>query len=155
MKTYQFYKEEGNLFIFKNQPVFMSLMVIFMLIAAVIAYRERMPLLLILFFIAAAALIAINFFAKKLVIDPQRKTITGRHSIFVSAKTYSFEDFTNFNILAMKYMGLFTTNVILSAHFNVNGKTKILTIGQSITRKGIQKMVNETEDIMRLNESIR
>lgn len=154
MNSYQFYKKDGTLYVFKNQPVFISILVILFFIAAGLAYKYRIPFLG-LFLIAVGILIIINFFAKKLVIDPQRKTITGKHSIFVPAKTYSFQDFTGFQILVMRYMGLIRTNVILSIHFNANGKDEKLTIGQSLTRKAIQKMVNETEDIMRLNENIR
>lgn len=154
MNSYQFYKKDGTLYVFKNQPVFISILVILFFIAAGLTYKYGIPLLG-LFLIAVGILIIVNFFAKKLVIDPQRRTITGKHSIFVPAKTYSFQDFTGFQMLVMRYMGLIRTNVILSIHFNVNGKDEKLTIGQSLTRKGIQKMVNETEDIMRLNENIR
>lgn len=41
---------------------------------------------------------------------------------------------------------------MLSVYFEVDGKEEYLTIGQSLTQKGIQKMVNETEDIMKINE---
>ncbi|MCJ7934925.1 MAG: hypothetical protein MUW56_15210 [Chryseobacterium sp.] len=40
---------------------------------------------------------------------------------------------------------------MLSIYFEVDGKEKQLTIGQALTQKGIQKMVNETEDIMNIN----
>lgn len=80
-----------------------------------------------------------------------RKTITGKHTIFVPARTYPIENFTNFHVLATKYMGFITTNVILSIYFEVDGKEKKLTIGQALTQGGIQKMVNETEDIMNIN----
>ncbi|KMQ58476.1 hypothetical protein ACM46_22520 [Chryseobacterium angstadtii] len=154
MKNYQFYRKDGTLFIFKNQPVFIFILAILMFIAAGMVYKIRLPLLGVVL-IAFGVLIIVNFFAKKLVIDTVQKTVTGKHSIFVPAKTYSFADFTGFRVVAMKYMGFITTNVMLAIHFNVNGKEEKLTIGQALTHKGIQKMVNETEDIMSLNENIR
>lgn len=150
MNSYQFYKQEGNQYIFKNQPVFVSVLCIFFLIIAGLIFKDVQILSLIL--IALVALIAINFFTKKLIIDMDRKTITGKHTIFVPARTYDLKDFTNFHVLATKYMGFITTNVILSIYFEVDGKEKHLTIGQALTQKGIQKMVNETEDIMKINE---
>lgn len=153
MKTYQFYKKEGHVFIFKNQPVFMSIMVIIMFVIAGLSYKYHFPLLG-WFLVALALLMVANFFAKKFVIDPQQQTITCKPSIFVSAKTYSFQDFTNFEVLAMKYLGFLTTNVFLNIHFVVNGKESKFMVGQTITHKGIQKMVNETEDIMRINENV-
>jgi len=154
MKTYQFYKEEGNLFIFKNQPIFSSVLAIIMLVIAGASYKYNFPLMG-WFLVALAILIIANFFAKKFVIDPQQQTITCKPSVFVATKTYSFQDFTNFEVLAMKYLGFITTNVFLNIHFEVNGKEAKFMIGQTLTHKGIQKMVNETEDIMRLNENIR
>lgn len=150
MNSYKFYKQEGNQYIFKNQPVFVSVLCIFFLIIAGLIFKDVQILSLIL--IALVALIAINFFVKKLIIDMDRKTITGKHTIFVPARTYDLKDFTNFHVLATKYMGFITTNVILSIYFEVDGKEKHLTIGQALTQKGIQKMVNETEDIMKINE---
>nr|WP_315031264.1 hypothetical protein [uncultured Chryseobacterium sp.] len=150
MNTLKFYKKEGNLYTFKNQPVFISVLSAFFLVVAVLTFNSVRPLSLIL--IAVVVLIMINFFAKKFVIDVDRQTITGKHSIFVSAQTYPIQDFTNFEVLATKYMGFITTNVMLSMHFNAGGKDKRLTIGQALTQKGIQKMVNETEDIMNSNQ---
>ncbi|AZA92518.1 Uncharacterised protein [Chryseobacterium nakagawai] len=150
MNSYKFYKQEGNQYIFKNQPVFVSVLCLFFLIIAGLIFKDVRTLSLIL--IALVILIAINFFTKKFVIDMDRKTITGKHTIFVPARTYDIKDFTNFHVLATKYMGFITTNVVLSIYFEVDGKEKHLTIGQALTQKGIQKMVNETEDIMKINE---
>ncbi|WP_160139230.1 hypothetical protein [Chryseobacterium sp. c4a] len=150
MNSYQFYKQEGNQYIFKNQPVFVTVLcLIFLIIAGVIFNNARTVSLII---IAVVALIVINFFTKKLIIDMDRKTITGKHTIFVAARTYNLKDFTNFYVLSTKYMGFITTNVVLSIYFEVDGKEKYLTIGQALTQKGIQKMVNETEDIMKIND---
>ncbi|MGE8554140.1 MAG: hypothetical protein ACN6OB_09475 [Chryseobacterium jejuense] len=150
MNSYKFYKQEGNQYIFKNQPVFVSVLCLFFLIIAGLVFKDVRVLSLVL--IALVVLIAINFFTKKFVIDMDRKTITGKHTIFVPARTYDLKDFTNFHVLATKYLGFITTNVILSIYFEVDGKEKHLTIGQALTQKGIQKMVNETEDIMKINE---
>ncbi|PWN63566.1 hypothetical protein C1631_021540 [Chryseobacterium phosphatilyticum] len=150
MNTLSFYKKDGNLYVFKNQPVFIAILSIIFLAIAVWTFSSIKLLSLAL--IALVVLIVINFFAKKFIIDVERQTITGKHSIFVPAQTYSMNDFTNFEVIATKYMGLITTNVMLSAHFNINGKDKRLTIGQALTQKGIQKMVNETEDIMAINQ---
>ncbi|WP_106917238.1 hypothetical protein [Chryseobacterium aurantiacum] len=151
MSSYQFYKKDGNKYIFKNQPVFITVLSILLLAFAVFIFNNVRILSLII--MATVVLIIINFFTKKFIIDMDRKTITGKHTIFVPAKTYDIKDFTNFNVLATKYLGLITTNVILSIYFEVDGKEKHLTIGQALSQKGIQKMVNETEDIMNINES--
>ncbi|WP_278379432.1 hypothetical protein [Chryseobacterium arthrosphaerae] len=150
MNNYQFYKQEGNQYIFKNQPVFITVLcIIFLIIAGFIFNSSRTVSFII---IAVVALIIVNFFTKKFIIDMERKTITGKHTIFVPARTYDIKDFTNFHVLATKYLGFITTNVILSVYFEVDGKEKHLTIGQAVTQRGIQKMANETEDIMKINE---
>ncbi|SFN21452.1 hypothetical protein SAMN05421594_1523 [Chryseobacterium oleae] len=154
MNTYQFYKKEGNLLIFKNQPIFVAVLAILTFIAAGFSYKYKIPLLA-LFLVAFGGLMIANFFAKKFVIDPQQQTITCKPSVFVGAKTYSFQDFTHFEVLAMKYLGFITTNVFLNIYFEVNGKEHKFMVGQALTHKSIQKMVNETEDIMRLNENKR
>jgi hypothetical protein len=149
MNNYKFYKQEGNQYIFKNQPVFVMVLCIFFLIVAGLLFNSVRTLSYVL--IAVVVLILINFFTKKFIIDMDRMTITGKHTIFVPARTYPIDNFRNFHVLATKYMGFITTNVILSIYFEVEGKEKKLTIGQAITQKGIQKMVNETEDIMNIN----
>ncbi|REC46746.1 hypothetical protein [Chryseobacterium pennipullorum] len=149
MNTQRFYKKEGSQYVFKNQPVFISVLVLIFLAIGVLTFNNVRILSLIIF--ALVVIMVLNFFAKKFVIDTERQTITGKASIFVPAKTYSFQDFTNFEVLAMKYMGFITTNVMLSIHFEVNGKHEKLSIGQALTRREIQKMVNETEDIMNIN----
>lgn len=151
MNSYQFYKQEGNQYIFKNQPVFITILCLFLLIIAGFIFNNARTVSLII--IAVVVLIVINFFTKKLIIDMDRKTITGKNTIFVPARTYDIKDFTNFHVLSTKYLGFITTNVILSIYFEVDGKEKYLTIGQAISQKGIQKMVNETEDIMKINDS--
>ncbi|WP_336960977.1 hypothetical protein [Chryseobacterium contaminans] len=150
MNSYQFYKQEGNQYIFKNQPVFITILCLILLVIAGLIFNNARTVSLIM--IAVVVLIVINFFTKKFIIDMDRKTITGKHTIFVPAKTYNIKDFTNFQVLATKYLGFITTNVILSIHFEVDGKEKYLTVGQALSQKGIQKMVNETEDIMKINE---
>lgn len=150
MSSYQFYKQEGNQYVFKNQPVFITIVCLIFLIIAGFIFNSARTVSLIM--IAVVALIVINFFTKKFIIDMDRKTITGKHTIFVPSRTYDIKDFTNFHVLATKYMGFITTNVILSIYFEVDGKEKYLTIGQALNQKGIQKMVNETEDIMKINE---
>lgn len=150
MNSYKFYKQEGNQYIFKNQPVFITILSIFLLAIAILIFNNARILSLII--MALVVLIIINFFTKKFIIDMDRKTITGKHTIFVPARTYELKDFTNFHVLATKYMGLITTNVALSIYFEVDGKERQLTIGQALTQKGIQKMVNETEDIMKIND---
>jgi len=149
MNNYKFYKQEGNQYIFKNQPVFVSVLCIIFLIVAVLLFNSVRTLSYVI--IAVVALILVNFFTKKFIIDMDRMTITGKHTIFVPARTYPIDNFRNFHVLATKYMGFITTNVMLSMYFEVNGKEKQLTIGQALTQKGIQKMVNETEDIMNIN----
>lgn len=149
MNSYQFYKQEGNQYIFKNQPVFITILCLIFLVIAGLIFNSARTVSLIM--IAVVVLIIINFFTKKFIIDMDRKTITGKHTIFVPAKTYEIKDFTNFHVLATKYLGFITTNVILSVYFEVDGKEKHLTIGQALTQRGIQKMVNETEDIMKIN----
>ena len=149
MNNYKFYKQEGNQYIFKNQPVFITVLCIIFLIVAGLLFNSVRTLSYVI--IAVVALILVNFFTKKFIIDMDRMTITGKHTIFVPARTYPIENFRNFHVLATKYMGFITTNVMLSVYFEVNGKEKQLTIGQALTQRGIQKMVNETEDIMNIN----
>lgn len=149
MNNYKFYKQEGNQYIFKNQPVFITVLCIIFLIVAGLLFNSVRILSYVI--IAVVALILVNFFTKKFIIDMDRMTITGKHTIFVPARTYPIENFRNFHVLATKYMGFITTNVMLSAYFEVDGKEKQLTIGQALTQRGIQKMVNETEDIMNIN----
>ncbi|AZB35495.1 hypothetical protein [Chryseobacterium bernardetii] len=151
MNSYKFYKQEGNQYIFKNQPVFITILCLIFLVIAGLIFNNARTVSLIM--VAVVALIVINFFTKKFIIDMDRKTITGKHTIFVPARTYDMKDFTNFHVLSTKYLGLITTNVVLSVYFEVDGKEKYLTVGQALTEKGIQKMVNETEDIMKINES--
>ncbi|WP_312511546.1 hypothetical protein [Chryseobacterium culicis] len=149
MNNYQFYKQEGNQYIFRNQPVFVTVLCIIFLVVAGLLFNSVRALSYVL--IAVVALIVLNFFNKKLIIDMDRKMITGKHSVFVPARTYPLENFRNFHVLATKYLGFITTNVMLSMYFEVDGKEKQLTVGQALTQKGIQKMVNETEDIMNIN----
>ncbi|CAH0256886.1 hypothetical protein [Chryseobacterium sp. Bi04] len=150
MNTLNYYKKEGNQYTFKNQPVFVFIVAFFFLAVTILFYRIDLKWLSYVT-IAVAVLIVINFFTKKFIIDMDRQTITGKHTVFSPAKTYHLKDFTNFEVVATKYMGFITINVILSIHFQVDGKDKKLALGQAVSHKGIQKMINETEDIMNSN----
>jgi energy-coupling factor transporter transmembrane protein EcfT len=130
--------------------VFVFIVAIFFIATAILFYRIDIKWLSYVM-IAVVVLIAINFFTKKFIIDMDRQTITGKHTVFSPAKTYHLKDFTNFEVLATKYMGFITTNVLLSIHFHADGKDKKLVLGQAVSHKGIQKMINETEDIMNSN----
>jgi hypothetical protein len=125
MNSYKFYKQEGNQYIFKNQPVFITILCLIFLVIAGLIFNNARTVSLIM--VAVVALIVINFFTKKFIIDMDRKTITGKHTIFVPARTYDMKDFTNFHVLSTKYLGLITTNVVLSVYFEVDGKEKHLT----------------------------
>lgn len=149
MNSYQFYKREGNQYIFKNQPVLIVILSVLLLAVAVLIFNTARTFSYII--IALVGLIVVNFFTKKFVIDMDRKTITGKHTIFVPSKTYAIQDFTHFHVLATKYMGFITTNVMLAIYFEVDGEEKHLTIGQGLNHGIIQKMTNETEDIMNIN----
>lgn len=123
MNSYKFYKQEGNQYIFKNQPVFITILCLIFLVIAGLIFNNARTVSLIM--VAVVALIVINFFTKKFIIDMDRKTITGKHTIFVPARTYDMKDFTNFHVLSTKYLGLITTNVVLSVYFEVDGKENI------------------------------
>ena len=81
-------------------------------------------------------------------------TVTGKHGIFIPERTYPISDFITFEVIHTKYMGLITTNLILAAYFQVDGKEKVLTVGQAVTTRAIQRMLNETEDIMKSKAEI-
>ncbi|PUB26670.1 hypothetical protein C8J95_11022 [Elizabethkingia sp. YR214] len=144
---YKFYKKEGNRYIFKNQPVLMFIGALLFFIIAGMSYN--FSAILGLAIAAVAVFIIINFFTKKFIIDMDQLTVTGKHGIFIPEKTYPIADFITFEVIHVKYMGLITINLILAAYFKVDGKEKVLTVGQAVTRRAIQRLLNETEDIMK------
>ncbi|HFK5586469.1 TPA: hypothetical protein ACGZ92_002684 [Elizabethkingia anophelis] len=149
---YRFYKKEGHRYTFKNQPVLMFILALFVFIIAGMSYN--VSAILGLTIAAVAVIIIINFFTKKFIIDTDQLTVTGKHGIFIPERTYPIADFITFEVIHTKYMGLITTNLILAAYFQVDGKEKILTVGQAVTTRAIQRMLNETEDIMKSKAEI-
>lgn len=45
-------------------------------------------------------------------------------------------------------MGLITTNASLEVHYLKNGKEKSLMVAQGFSKKGMQKLLNELEEIL-------
>lgn len=154
MKSYKYYKQEGHIYTFKNQPVFTFILALFIFGIASMVYNSSSMLWAGIIF-ALGVLIVISYFSKKVIIDIAHKTITLKHSIFSPLRTFSFDDFQNFHITETKYMGFITMNCQLSAWFDFKGKDLQLTIGQTLTKRGIQNMLNETEDIMKVETSNR
>ncbi|WP_260264090.1 hypothetical protein [Elizabethkingia ursingii] len=144
---YKFYKKKGNRYIFKNQPVLMFIGALLFFIIAGMSYN--FSAILGLAIAAVAVFIIINFFTKKFIIDMDQLTVTGKHGIFIPEKTYPIADFRTFEVIHVKYVGLITINLILAACFKVDGKEKVLTVGQAVTRRAIQRLLNETEDILK------
>ena len=67
MNNYNFYKQEGSQYIFKNQPVFITVLcIIFLIVAGLIFNSVRIGSYVIF---AVVALIVLNFFTKKFIID--------------------------------------------------------------------------------------
>lgn len=152
MNTYKYYKKEGNSFVLIHRPAFKILFVLFIVTIAAIVYgainKNNTNTALIVG--ALGILFVVIILTKKFVINTNAQTITAKH-LFTGTKTYYFKDFVNFNVTHTKYYGFITVNSILSASFDVNGKTKELTVGQALTKKAIQRMLNETEDLMNIS----
>lgn len=156
MKDYRYFTQEGSEFHLKtNMSTAVIRSVACLVIGAVLYYiippEKKIGLwgaVLFVFF----ALVNLLKTTRKLIIDPNAKTVTFKNNMLNGEVVYRFDEFIQFYVLVGKYLFI-TMDSTGFFIFNQNGKEKRvpIVVGVFSSRKA-QNAINEISEIMNLEE---
>lgn len=88
---------------------------------------------------------------KNFKIDFGTNEITTKPALIRPTAVIPISGIQNFTLHEVSYMGLITTNASLEVHYLKNGKEKSLMVAQGFSKKGMQKLLNELDEILASN----
>ncbi|MFD2942375.1 hypothetical protein [Flavobacterium notoginsengisoli] len=144
------FEKNGSQFVMKRQYGFGLLVVIGMLAFAIggIYYKNTA---VIWIFGILTILCFISIWSQTFVIDLDKQTFVIKNGLINKPVEIPLSDFVNFELVKVK-QNLITTNVSLNLYYIKNNKEKCTGIAQGFTTKSMQKLINEINAILRLNE---
>ncbi|UIR57098.1 hypothetical protein LZQ00_04615 [Sphingobacterium sp. SRCM116780] len=146
MEQLKHFTQEGHVYKLKPQYVFNSIFItLLLLVAALGAYMQEPMMMWIPLIVAILA--GISMFNKSLIIDMNNKEIRVRKGLIPIAATIPITDIQNFELFAMKQL-LITTNTMLNVYYLKNEKRKSANLAQGFTKKAMQNILNEIQEII-------
>jgi hypothetical protein len=149
----QHFTKNGNQYIMKKQYIF-GLIVSFGMAAFAIVGIWINEIIMVWIFGILAVLCFISIWMKHVVIDLDKNEITVKVGLINPVVHIPLKDFLNFELVRITQY-LITTNTCLNVYYLKNGEEKAAMIAQGFTKRSMQNLVNEIDEIMRLNEHSR
>lgn len=146
----QHFTKNGNQYIMKKQYAF-GLIVSFGMAAFAIIGICINEIIMIWIFSILVVLSFISIWMKHVVIDLDKNEITVKVGLINPVVNIPLKDFLNFELVCITQY-LIPINTSLNACYLKNGKEKTTMIAQGFTKRPMQNLVNEIDEIMRLNE---
>lgn len=147
------FTKNGNQYIMKKQYAF-GLIVSFGMAAFAIVGIWINEIIMVWIFGILAVLCFISIWMKHVVIDLDKNEITVKVGLINPVVRIPLKDFLNFELVRITQY-LITTNTCLNVYYLKNGEEKAAMIAQGFTKKSMQNLVNEIDEIMSLNEHSR
>ena len=147
------FTKNGNQYIMKKQYAF-GLIVSFGMAAFAIVGIWINEIIMVWIFGILAVLCFISIWMKHVVIDLDKNEITVKVGLINPVVCIPLKDFVNFELVRITQY-LITTNTCLNVYYLKNGEEKAAMIAQGFTKKSMQNLVNEIDEIMSLNEHSR
>ena len=149
----QHFTKNGNQYIMKKQYIF-GLIVSFGMAAFAIVGIWINEIIMVCIFGVLAVLCFISIWIKHVVIDLDKNEITVKVGLINPVVHIPLKDFLNFELVRITQY-LITTNTCLNVYYLKNGEEKAAMIAQGFTKRSMQNLVNEIDEIMRFNEHSR
>lgn len=147
------FEKNGNLFVMKRQYGFGLLVVIGMLAFAIggIYYKNTA---VIWIFGILTFLCFISIWAQHFSIDIEKKEFIIKNGLVNKPVQIPISNFVNFELVKVK-QNFITTNVSLNLYYIKDNKEKCTGIAQGFTARSMQNIINEINEILKLNEHSR
>lgn len=147
------FEKSGNQFVMKRQYGFGLLVVIGMLAFTIggIYYKNTA---VIWIFGILTILCLISIWAQSFIIDLDKNAFIIKNGLINKPVEIPVADFVNFELVKVK-QNLITTNVSLNLYYIKNDKEKCTGIAQGFTTRSMQKLMNEINAILKINEHSR
>lgn len=151
---FKYFTNESGVYKFKAQTLF-KFIICFLLFGLVIAGWLLKATVISWLFGILLIMVVITIFVDKFEIDTNRKIINVKQGIMMQGGEVSFERIINFEMLTT------TTNFIRSSvqlnlyYFNDKGKEKVVKVAVGMSKKHMQNILNEIDEILENDESKR
>ncbi|WP_289659920.1 hypothetical protein [Flavobacterium panacagri] len=153
MTTLKEFVKDGNQYTMKRQYGF-GLLVVGGMLAFTIGGIYYKNTAVIWIFGILTVLCFISIWSQRFVIDLDRNEFIIKNGLINKPVQILFSDFVNFELVKIKHY-LITTNVCLNLYYMKNNKEKCTGIAQAFTTRSIQRLINEINEIVKLNEHSR
>lgn len=143
----QKFTQEGSIYTLKKYLTFKIIILVGTSVMVAIGWKADMPFLTWLFGILTV-LNLITMLTDKLTIDTQSKVIKARMGIYMQYFEIPFDKIINFEVFTMT-INFIRSGVYLNVyHENTKGKEKVKKLAQSMSKKYIQEVLNEIDEIL-------
>ncbi len=147
------FEKNGNQFVMKRQYGFGLLVVIGMLAFTIGGIYNKNTTMIWIFGILTV-LCFISIWSQNFAVDLDKETFIIKNGLINKPMEIPFADFVNFELVKVK-QNLITTNVSLNLYYLKNDKEKCIGIAQGFTTRSMQRLINEINEILKLNEHSR
>ncbi|HCN51985.1 MAG TPA: hypothetical protein DIT10_23385 [Chryseobacterium sp.] len=154
MADFKHIKREGNSYLVNQYKSLQHVIVIaWVLISIVLIFYTSYLKTGIILLIFSLLLTIISFIPPRVCFDPLSKSLTVTNSgLKRTTFTYHFDDFEGFELQTIR-MGFIPLGCFLYANFKNVSQLKRPAVSQSFSKKTMQEVVNELEDLKLFNET--
>ncbi|NML39560.1 EbsA family protein [Chitinophaga sp. G-6-1-13] len=147
------FTREGNVYKMKPQYGFSIIAIALALGLAYLGFHIKSPAV-VWIFLALAVIFILSAFTKSLVVDMDKKVINAKMALIKPAYTIPIEDIQHFELYSLR-TNFITTNTTLNVYFLKDGKEKSASLAQGITKRAMQNILNDIEEIIGADEYSR
>lgn len=150
MEELKKFEKDGNQYVMKRQYGF-GLVVVGGMLAFTIGgiYYKNSAVIWIFGILTIICFMAI--WSQRFVIDLDNNEFIIKNGLINKPVEIPFSDFVNFELVKIKHY-LITTNVCLNLYYMKDNKEKCTGVAQSFSTRSIQNLINEIDEILKLNE---
>lgn len=153
MDQLKYFTQEGNIYKMKVKYGFSIFLIAVMLGFTVVGIRtNNQPVIWI--FAVLTILIFLSLMTRSLTVDMNKRQIKSKIAFLRPNIEVSIDDIQNFELFTVKN-NFITTNVYLNVIYVKKGKEKAVSIAQGFTKKPMQNVLNEIEEIFEKHDNKR
>jgi membrane protein YdbS with pleckstrin-like domain len=147
MKGYKYFTEQGSQYVMKKRYAFALVISIIFASFACGGYLAHLPAVM-----WGAAVLEILFLVsiarESVLIDLERKEIVTTKGLFARKTIIPLPGIQHFEMVRMTYT-LITVSTSINAWYIHDGKEKVALISNGLTRRAMQHLLNEIEEIIK------
>ncbi|PZP45707.1 MAG: hypothetical protein DI598_12965 [Pseudopedobacter saltans] len=142
----KYFEQQGSVYVKKKNYTFPVILCIILLVVAFWGFKSESMGVFWVFIILTAIFIA-SAMTQKLIVDVSSQTVEAKFGLIKPLAKVSFADIQTFEVLTTS-VNFIRSSVYLNMYYMKNGKEKCVAIAQSYSKKNIQDVYNELQDIL-------